>query len=319
MKLDMTGMFPYILALGLTALIMLLAVLIYYSIKRNKDQVSYDEQLEELLQDDFTPDLSGTKVSLSKRWNTHWGGLFQDAGIGRYSVENNAAGRDMLLLGVGSGVVGTALTGNIIVGLLLPVAAIFAVSMIFKMKSNKKADSLNLQLPGFLASVKSSLHAADSNERAMLKSIDAMPSPLYDELQIVKHRLLANGTFSESLQELKETTTSRDLRFLSSCMIQASLSGANMIEQIDTIQNSLEERRRINDEIKKAERTVQPAILLSTLVIPGLFLGSYFMDATAREFWFVDILSWAAIGVTIGLYIIGMLLTRKQINKIRDM
>lgn len=314
----MTGMFPYLLSLGMTALLVLLAVLIYISVKRNKSQTSYDDQLEELLQDDFTPDLSG-KESIVVRWNRHWGGILQDSGVGKYSLETNAAGRDVFLLGVGSGVLGAVISGQIILGVLMPAAVIFAISMFLKMRSNKKSESLDLQLPGFLGSVKSSLHAADSNERAMIKAIDAMPSPLYDDLLVVKRRLLANGTFEESLQELREITTSRDLRFLCACMIQAATSGASMIEQIDTIQKTLEDRRRVSDEIKKAEKTVQPAIILATFVIPGLFLGSYLMDASAREFWFVTPMSWVAIIATIALYVIGMLLARKQINKIRDM
>lgn len=316
--IDMTGMFPYIVAFGLTALLVLLGVLIYFAINKNRNTASYDEQLEELLQDDQSSGAS-TKITLLSRWNNHWNKVLKGAGMARYDGDDNSAGRDMALISIGIMAIVTVVLGNVLIGIAIPVVIMFGSSMLLKMKSNKKEQELNIQLPGFLFSLKANLQASDTTERAMLKVIESMPSPLYDDLVIVKHRLLANGTFREALTELSEKTNSRDLKFLSACMIQASLSGANMVLQIDKIQKVLEDRRKVADEIDKATKTVQPAIWLSTAVIPALFLASYFMDASSRSFWFVHPLSWAAIIATIILYVAGMLITKGQVDKIKNM
>lgn len=319
MTIDTTSMMPYLIALGFTALIVLLIVLIYLAVKRSKNAASHDEQLKELLIDDYGPEQSSAKVTMVTKWNNHWGNILKSAGVLRYSSDHSAAGRDVFLFAVGAAVIMSVITRNVIVGAAVAAAGTFGVSMYLKMKAGRKSEDIAMQLPGFLFSLKANIQAADTNERAMLKVVDSMPSPLFDDLQIVKNRLLANGSFREALEEMSEKTSSRDLKFLCACMIQASLSGANMVNQIDSIQKVLEARRKVNDEINKAVKTVQPAIWLSTVVIPVLFLASYFMDANARMFWFIDPMSWIAMGATVVFYIAGMLLTKKQVDAIRDM
>lgn len=319
MKLDITALYPYMLALGMTMLLGLLFWLIYALVKRNRNEVTYDEQLEELLKDDYyNPTI--TKPTLMTKWNNYWDTTLKGAGVTRYvKAEKDAAGRDILLLTLGSAVLISVLMRNFIIGIIVAVGFLWVLSMFMKMKANKQADELNTQLPGFLFALKANIQASDTNERAILKVIDLMPSPLYDDLIVVKNRLLANGSFREALEELSEKTASKDLKFLCACMIQASMSGSNMINQIDSIQKVIESRRKVSNEIAKAVKTVQPAIWLASVVIPALFFASYFMDSSAQEFWFIEPMSWLALLATIFLYAIGMILTKKQINKIRDM
>lgn len=320
-SLDLTKWYPYIIAFGATILLCLLGVLIYTLIKRNRVAASYDEQLEELLADEFNDGddrIESTKVSLIVRWNVYWARILQGSGISRYENAKNA-GRDVAFAAVALIIIVSAITKNVIVGVVFGIVALWVVSLVIRARSNKKEDDLAMQLPGFLFSLKANMQASDTNERAMLKVIDSMPSPLYDDLLVVKNQLLANGGFKESLEELKEKTASRDLKFLCSCIIQASMSGANMINQIDQIQKVLESRKKVDDEIRKATKTVQPAIWLSSIVIPALFLASYFTDASARGWWFVKPMSWIAIGATAILYALGLFFVKRLVDSIKNM
>ena len=319
MKFNLTEMYPYLIALGLTALIVLLIVLIYLAIKKSRTSASYDEQLEELLEYEYNTSSSKVQDGIVARWNRHWAETLKGAGFARYNADSTGAGRDIALIAVAVAVLGSALMGQILIGPVLSVLVVFGASMFLRMKADKKSQDMNLQLPGFLFSLKANLQASETNERALLKVVDSMPSPLYDDLLIVKNRLLANGSFKEALEELSAKTSSRDLKFLCACMIQAAMSGSNMVTQLDSIQKVLEARRKVGDEIQKAVKTVQPAIWLSSAVIPALFLASYFMDASSREFWFIDPMSWIALGATVILYIAGMLLTKNQVDKIKNM
>ena len=102
-------------------------------------------------------------------------------------------------------------------------------------------------------------------------------------------------------------------------MIQASASGANMVNQIDSIQKVLESRRQVSDEINRAVKAVQPAVWIASVTLPGLFLASYFTDSAAQNFWFVSPFSWIAIGAAVFLYVAGLMMVKQQVDKIKNM
>lgn len=313
---------PVLVALVITAIVILIGVLVFQLVTKNRDNTKYEDLLNELLEDDDAVIIESTsdmKPTLMQKWNKHWNDVFRGSGIARYNSNENKAGSDMLIVSMAIILVGSVLTKTIIVGPILAGVVIFGSSFILKTRANKKAEALNLQLPGFLFALKANIQASSTPERALLKVVDNMPSPLYEDLIVAKNKILANASFQEALEELSAKTSSKDLQFLCACMIQASSSGANMEEQLVTIQRVIESRRKVADEIEKAVKSTQPAIWLSSFVIPGLFLASYFIDRSARDFWFKDVFSWAALAVVIGLYLLGIFLVKKAVNKIRDL
>lgn len=309
--------FPYIISGGITALVVLLGVLIWLAIKNNSQKMDYNEQLEALIQDD--DDQVVTKIGLIQKWNMYWGELFKTAGFTRYKEDNNAAGRDVVFGGIILAFLVSLLTKNPLAGIGVAVILIIGAAVLIKNLSNRQEEKINYLLPGFIFALKANIQASETNERAMLKVIDSMPSPLYEDLVIVKNKLLASASFKESLEALGEKTSSKDLRFLAACMIQASESGANLESQLDSIQKVLEQRRKVADEVNRAVKSAQPAMWLSTGVIPGLFLASYFFDVSSRSFWFVEPISWAAIIATVIFYIGGMILVKRQVDAIKNL
>lgn len=311
------GLFPFIVAAVLTILLMLLGVVIYYTIKRTTQTVDFDSQLKDLM-DDEDDDKPKTKTNLLEKWNRHWGNLFKEAGVARYNDNNKSAGRDVLIVIVVAAVILSLVIRNVLLGAAIAVAIPFIISFIMKQRINKKSSALNQQLPGFIFALKAQIQASETNERAMLKVVDAMPSPLYEDLRIVKNKLLASSSFKESLEELSRKTSSKDLKFLAACMIQATSSGANLENQLDSIQKVLEARRKVDDEINQAVQSATPAMWIASLAIPGVFLGSVLLDSAAREFWLTQPLAWVIlIGVAI-LYGISMFLVRGQVDKIKN-
>lgn len=312
------NLFPWLASGIFTVVISLIGILVYMLIKNVNSNNTYEEQLRELLDDEYN-DTAEEKISIIKRWNNYWGNIFKQAGFARYNDDNSKAGRDIIFAGIIIAILVSVIVKNVIAGILVPIGLIYGFSMIIRTRANKKQESINSLLPGFIFALKANLQASETIERAMLKVIDTMPSPLYEDLLIVKNKLQANASFQEALLELSEKTSSRDLKFLCACMIQASRSGANMENQLTSIQRVLEARRKVSDEINTAVKATSPAIWLASLIIPALFFASYFMDSNARTYWFIDPISWIAILVTIALYLIGLFLVKKQVDKIKNM
>jgi tight adherence protein B len=307
----------YLIAGGITAIIAFVVILAVLSIRGNSSKVTYDEQLRDLLSDD--QEAFQTKITPITRWNNYWGKLFKEAGFARYDTENSTAGRDVLLIGFILATVVAVIFQNFIVGPIIAAVLIGVTAALMRFRSARKADDVNDQLPGFLFALSANIQAGETPERAMLKVVDNMPSPLYDDLILVKNRILANSTFKDALQELSQKTASRDLKFLCACMIQAQASGTNLEDQIKTIQKVLEARRKLSDELNKAVRSAMPAIWVSSVVIPVAFLFTYFADPAAQAFWFVDPISWIAIGAVVVLYAVGVFLSKKLIDSIRNL
>lgn len=311
---------PYIIAGGITIAIAMIIYFLYIWFQNTDNKASYDDQLEELLEDEYVVDEAEPEPNIVDKWNVYWGKIAKDAGIGNYAEQrDNTAGRDIILFAMGVTLVISVLLQNVIAGLAIAAAAVFIASGVLRGLSNRKEELLNNQLPGFLFALKSNLAANETIEKGIIKVVDNMPSPLYEDLYIIKSRLQANSSFVAALEELKHKTTSRDLEFLCACMIQAVKNGENIEDQITTIQKVLEERQKVSQEITRSLKTVSPATIIASVVIPASFLLSYYMDPTSQEFWFQHPVSWIAFGVVGALWGLGIWLTRKMASNIRNL
>jgi len=309
--------FIYLMAAGIAVVIGLIIALGYLIFKKNGSNKTYEDQLQAIFEDEF--ETEQLKNTLYYRWSTHWGKILKETGLARYSDSDNTGGRDIIVISLALAVLFSTLFMNPLVGIAVAGISLWLLSIGINILINKKSDAINNQLPGFLFALKANIQANETPERALIKVVDSMPSPLYDDLIIVKNRLLANATFKEALDELSAKTSSNDLKFLAACMIQASNSGTNIEHQIATIQNVLNDRQKISNEISRASNATMPSILVSTFVIPGSFLVTYLFDSGARAFWFVNPISWIVLIVVAVLYVFGIYFTRRLINNIKNL
>jgi len=316
--INISQAFPFIIAAVITILAVLLFFTIRLIIKRTTNTVDYESQIKELINDEDDEENSKTTITILHKWNRYWGEMVKNAGFSRYNGKTETAGRDILILMVISAVLLSLVIRNVVLGIGISIAIPFAIAFLVRYRINKKESALNQQLPGFLFALKAQLDVSNTIERSMLNVINAMPSPLYEDLKVVKNKLNASSSFREALEELSRKTSSKDLKFLAACMIQATSSGANLVDQLDSIQTVLEARRKVEDEINQAVQSAVPAMWIASLAIPGVFIGSVLLDDAAREFWLTQPIAWAILAGVAVLYGISMFLVRGQIEKIKN-
>lgn len=315
-SIDMSWVLTILISVVITSLILTVIYFIYKStISRASTEDNYMNQLDEIISGS---EPVKTEQNIIENWNTYWGKILGGASFVDYDEDDNKAGRDVFFGIIIIALLIFVLSRNIFIALIVPPILAYGLIMVARTSSNNKSRELIEQLPGMLFALKSNLQAGNTNERALMEIVDSMPSPLYDDLVVARNILAANGTFQEALIEMSNKTTSRDLKFLCSCMIQASQSGASMTQQIDNIQKVLESRKEVSDKIDTAVKAVSPALWLSGLVIPAMFVVSYFLDSAAKGFWFQNLISWIGFLVVVALYIAGLLLTKQQVDKVRN-
>lgn len=315
------SMLPFLIGILLTALIIISAISISKYMKKNDLEENFQAQARDLLSgidgDEEEYMQGSTKVSLADRWNRGWAKTFKAAGVARYKDNAERAGTDMLILSVTVMIALGIIFMNPIVGILAGVLTVSIIGMILRSMANKKIEKIDEQLFGFLFSFKARVQSGETNEQAFLSIVNTTKDPLFSELVEARDDIMASKGFSNSLEVLRERTPSRDLQFLASCLIQASKSGAPMEQQLEKIQDVMRSRRDVNDEIAIAMKEPQPAIWLSSAIIPALFVYSYL--STPEEFWFVNPISWVALLAVGILYFIGMYVMRKMVDKIKNL
>lgn len=322
MELSSSEALVFGVSAGFAVLFALVGMYAATVIRSQRQDAAYENQLAELINGESDEDEVMTLEkgrNIPEKWKLYWQNVGKASGIAHYSERNNNAHVEVLYLGGLIAVVVGVLTKNPIIALAAPVLAIYLISVIAKSRYNKQQSQIQNQIPGFLFALKANIQANETPVRAILKVVDNMPEPLRTDLMIVKQKILANSSFAESLQALLEKTTSKELRFLASCLIQASGTGANIEPQINTIQHVLEQRKKADDELQRAIKSTLPAIWISSFVIPGTFIATYFMDPQARAFWFKELLSYVALAMVIGLWGLGMWITRKMVEGIRNL
>lgn len=308
-----------LVAVGISILIGFLMVFLLNFVNKKDKNKAYRELLDDVLVYDDEDDEIELRETWLQRWDKYWTERFKAVNTEKYSENPTIAGREAMFLSIGLGVVISLVVRNPIAGIFVAVVVLYILAISLKNIADKNAMKLDHQLPGFLAALKANVQANETPERAILKITDTMPSPLREELNIAKQSIQASNKFSDALLELKTRTKSKNLAFLCSCIIQANNSGANLEKQIGVIEEILRNRREINDSINREVRATTPAIWLSSLIIPGVFVLTLFMSPESREFWFKDPISWVALGGVIVLYLLGIWLTKRLTDAVRNL
>lgn len=305
------------------ALVVLFALVIGRNAKEKDPETKYRGQLEAILsgEDEFEDEyeeISNGRLGPLGKWNQAWGKNLSEVSP-QFSKDDPKGG----YLAIAAWIAIVALTTIFLKVFLAGIAiASIVISVLFfflKSKASKKDDVIRHQITGFLFSMKANISANETPERALMKVIDTMPSPLYDQLLPAKNQILSNVGFTEAIRNLQETTTSEDLRFLCSCMIQATSTGVSLENQIDNILDSVEKKRRTTEEISQATKSANMSMYGAGVIIPAGFIGIYILDEGARDYWFVEPMSWLALAAAAGISFIGIRQARKFVAKVREL
>lgn len=316
-----------LLSISVGVLVAALVYLAVKSIRESSVEYRHSEQLDQIINGEdetfnlYSPETTEDVSWVVKRvraWNRTWGKLLSPFSV-KFTEENSRAGTTVFVVWLVIALGISIAMRNILAGLILPSIVIGLTFLALRMRTQIESEKMRDQITGFLFALKANVQANETPERALLKVVDTMPSPLYDELIPVKQQILSSVSFSDAMEYLKEHTRSPHLRFLAACMIQASSTGTSLEKQIDTIQHVVVEQQKISDEIGKAVRTSNITMGFATFVIPGTFIATYLIDPTVRDFWFVHPLSWIALIGAVGLYVVGMFFTRKFVNDVKKL
>lgn len=315
----------WVIVIGISATIVVFSALWLWYRKWQKQNADYQyrKQFESLFTPEFEEVLPGEEKeeedkSLGTRWSQYWHKRMVRAGVKRYSnADQNLAGRDAIVLMIVSAVVIFVFSLNAIFAVLGGIIGIILANFYLGIQANKIAANIDAQVPSFLAALKANLQANQTPERALLNVIEDLSDPLYSELITTQSELRSGRDLQTSMENLKNRTSSEELKFLCSAIKLAASYGANLEPHIDIIQETLVERQKLSHKLASAEKQATPSIIVSSAIIPGLFMFTYFVSPTAQEYWFVQLESWLAFIIVAGFYGGGVFLSKKMVDNIK--
>jgi len=310
---------------GLAGLLVVLIVILIGRRSQEKDpETRYRGQLEAILSgtDEFEgegyEDETGGKPGPIGRWNEIWGKNLNEISS-QFSKDDPKGGTTIAVVWIAITALITIFFQSPLAGVAIASVILLVIHVALKTKAGRRDDVIRNQLTGFLFAMKSNISASVTEERALMKVIDTIPSPLYDELLPAKNQIRSNVGFAEAMETLREETSSEDLRFLCSCMIQAASTGVSLEGQIDIILQAVEQKKRTTEEISQATKSANLSMNASAIIIPAGFIGIYLLDERAREYWFVDPMSWIMLAVAGLISFVGVRQARKYVSKVREL
>lgn len=312
----------WVIAIGLATATIVFSVLWtwYRNWQKNDADYQYKKQFESLFTPEFEEVLpeKDDDDSIGARWSRYWHHRMLRAGIKRYGNANkNLAGRDAIVLVLAATVLIFVFSTNIILSILGGMTALILTNMYLGFKAASIEASIDAQVPSFLAGLKANLQANQTPERALLNVIEDLADPLYSELVTTQSELRSGRDLQTVMENLKQRTTSSELKFLCSAIKLAASYGANLEAHIDIIQETLVERQKLSNKLASASKQATPSIVVSSIIIPGLFLFTYFSSPDAQDFWFVTPVSWIAFIFVAGLYGGGVFMSKKMVDNIK--
>jgi len=198
--------------------------------------------------------------------------------------------------------------------ILLPLLSMILPRFYIVRSRNKRIQQFNNQLADVLLTLANSLKAGFSLFQAMEMSAQEMPDPISSEIRITLKEMAFGESTENALLNFSQRVRSRDLDLVVTAILIQRLIGGNLAEILINIHDTIQERLRIQGEIKSL--TAQGR--LSGYIIGALpfFLG---LVITIMEPSYITPLFHNSIGImmiTLGLVfqIIGFLVIRKIVD-----
>lgn len=315
-----TDMIVYVISLGFSLLALSLTFGIFSVYKKLQKNASYSSQLEEIL-NDFDDEVTSRKSgpSIAKRWNVFWGERLKKAGWARYESDNSTAGRDILITLTIVFFLALLFFGNILLALAAPVTLAFGVSMFAQIKAEKQANLVDDQITGFLYSLRANLLSSDVLENAFQRVVPSLENPIRAELEIASNHIKSGKNFREAISLMSQKTASNEMKFLCSCMIQASAHGASLEKQIERIIENVKKRQLERNLISKAEGKMRFPTIVSIFIIPVIFIATSLASPATRAYWADLNQSYIGLILSLILWALSIYSVRRMIRKIKNL
>jgi tight adherence protein B len=156
-------------------------------------------------------------------------------------------------------------------------------------RKNRRAENFNKQLPEVCRLIGNTMKAGLSIHQGIEMVGRELKAPAGPEFSRISHQLRLGRSFEEVMQQFRDSVESREIHlFVNTVLIQRRVGG-NLAEVLSLMANTLEERGRVNQEVKTATSEqkfsaillpIMPLLMaiMMNLVIPG-FLNPLFTPA----------------------------------------
>lgn len=282
-------------------------------IRSRDDGLLFEEKLQQV-----------TKSELAQKndpnhkggWYGFWETAF--AKTGRLVSDSGTPGNialGVIALAAGFGIL--VFPGGVLGGTLLPIVGLAGYYFLLRAETKKRAKTLESQMPNLLASIRSNLQSRATPQQAIINVANEFPSPLGDELRIVRDDMSVNIPMDKALKAFAERSSSNEIKFLVASIEIAVESGADLDTQLETIENIIRERREIRDKLSVAISQATPSIWVSGVFIPAGLVFSFLQSESNRQFWtgFFGLICLGVVGI---MYAAGLFMSWKLIKGVEN-
>lgn len=284
--------------------------------KKTPDQEKFEEHLLAINDSELDDEVKEEIETDEKTWWGYWLRLYMNTGRIPENISlpgNLAIGLSVLAFGVGF----LVWPRDLLAGTGFAFAMLFGMKMYLGFEVKKRIKTLEKQLPLLLASMRANLQANATPQAALVASVDEIPSPLRDELELLRNDLAFNVPLGVALRSLSNRVPSREMKFLIASIEIAIDSGSNPAPQLEVIQGIIDQRTRIRQKLESAVAEVQPALLVSGITIPASFVFSFYSSAENKDFW-LSFYGMIGMGIVAALYAIGMFISKKLVDGVEN-
>lgn len=160
---------------------------------------------------------------------------------------------------------------NFISGFIVLLLCIILPLLFLKTRKGKKMEKFDEQLSDALLTISNCLSAGLSFQQAMENIAREMPDPIANEFGRVVKEMRLGKTTEKALSDMMERIPSKDLSIALNAVLIQHQVGGNLSEILESIAETIEDRRRVRKEIKVL--TAQGRISGIIVGLLPLFLG----------------------------------------------
>lgn len=307
---------PIIFSLFFAFLIIVCVTYFVFTLRKSKkEEEAFLEQLQ-MASNSLVNDKEKEKP-LTQQWEEYWGKLLRQSEVIEMETSDKKAGIGIIVLMIFVWIIFSILTRNFGIGIAPMILTPIFASSFAKNKIQKKVRLMEEQIPSFVSALRSNVQANQTPEQALIEAIDMTSEPLYNELKIAKN-FVATSSFTVALTRLREHSSSKDIQFLCSCVELSSKLGANIEEQLTIIESMIAEKRELDRMVDKAVQENKSLMYIPPLFAIGLFIFSYVAIPAAKNFWFIEPISWLVFFGIIAVYALALFAVKKLIKSVQD-
>lgn len=202
---------------------------------------------------------------------------------------------------------------NILV-VFLPLLGLILPRFYITNAQNKKSQKFNNQLPDVLLVLGNSLKAGFSLFQAMEMAAQEMPDPISTELKTTLKEMTYGASTESALQNLSERIKSKDMDLMVTAILIQRQIGGNLSEILMGIHETINERIKIQGEIKSLTAQGRLSGYIIGFVPFGIALAVTAIQPDYLKVFFNSTLGIALISMGLCSQFIGFLLIRKIVD-----